>query len=189
MLAKVRQAFSGSVIFQYVVYLVGVAFLTGALLIRMIRPDLVHIRTQTAAFFAGLVQTAGDTNGFGMRAIEPLLPLVKFWHMEVWLTDEEGNIVASSGGPMVTELNRAHATHVTLPLASKNPVVMFKNIARLAELIVREKVDIVHARSRAPAWSAFRAAKAEFEQTIERFNLAAARADKAAVLASDVAGR
>ena len=69
-------------------------------------------------------------------------------------------IVASTGGPMVTELNRAHATHVTLPLASKNPVVMFKNIARLAELIVREKVDIVHARSRAPAWSALRAARA-----------------------------
>jgi len=69
-------------------------------------------------------------------------------------------IVASAGGPMVTELNRAHATHIALPLASKNPVVMFKNIARLAELIVREKVDIVHARSRAPAWSAYRAAKA-----------------------------
>jgi len=69
-------------------------------------------------------------------------------------------IVASAGGQMVTELNRAHAEHVTLPLNSKNPVVMFKNIARLAELIQREKVDIVHARSRAPAWSALSAAKA-----------------------------
>lgn len=69
-------------------------------------------------------------------------------------------IVASAGGPMVTELNRAHAEHVTLPLDSKNPFVVFKNIARLAELIVREDVDIVHARSRAPAWSAYRAALA-----------------------------
>ena len=69
-------------------------------------------------------------------------------------------IVASAGGPMVTELTRAHAEHVVLPLDSKNPVVVFKNIARLAELIVRENVQIVHARSRAPAWSAWRAARA-----------------------------
>ena len=69
-------------------------------------------------------------------------------------------IVASAGGPMVTELSRAHAEHVVLPLDSKNPVVVFKNIARRAELIVRENVHIVHARSRAPAWSAWRAARA-----------------------------
>ena len=51
-------------------------------------------------------------------------------------------IVASAGGPMVTELTRAHAEHVVLPLDSKNPVVVFKNIARLAELIVRERQRI-----------------------------------------------
>jgi glycosyltransferase involved in cell wall biosynthesis len=68
-------------------------------------------------------------------------------------------IVASAGGPMVREIERAGATHVTLPLASKNPFVIRANIDRLASLIRRFDVDIVHARSRAPAWSARAAAR------------------------------
>jgi glycosyltransferase involved in cell wall biosynthesis len=68
-------------------------------------------------------------------------------------------LVASQGGPMVRELERAGATHVTLPLASKSPVVMMKNVGRLRTLITEQTIDIVHARSRAPAWSAEAAAK------------------------------
>lgn len=67
-------------------------------------------------------------------------------------------VVASSGGPMERELARTGATHLTLPLASKNPLVMRRNVARLVEIIRRHKIDIVHARSRAPAWSAWSAA-------------------------------
>ncbi|HUB96595.1 MAG TPA: glycosyltransferase family 4 protein [Stellaceae bacterium] len=67
-------------------------------------------------------------------------------------------IVASEGGPMVHELDRAGARHVAMPLASKNPLVIRANVARLAALIARESIDIVHARSRAPAWSAYGAA-------------------------------
>ncbi|HWE76779.1 MAG TPA: glycosyltransferase family 4 protein [Stellaceae bacterium] len=63
-------------------------------------------------------------------------------------------VVASEGGPMVRELERVGATHITLPLASKNPFVMRNNIDRLAKVVVHHDVDIVHARSRAPAWSA-----------------------------------
>lgn len=68
-------------------------------------------------------------------------------------------IVASAGGPMVRELERAGAVHVTLPVDSKNPVTMIANIGRLARLIRDRDVDIVHARSRAPAWSAYFAAR------------------------------
>jgi glycosyltransferase involved in cell wall biosynthesis len=68
-------------------------------------------------------------------------------------------IVASAGGPMVHELERVGATHVTLPLASKNPFVIRANIDRLVAVIRNLNVDIVHARSRAPAWSARYAAK------------------------------
>ena len=57
-------------------------------------------------------------------------------------------IVVSAGGPMVTELTRVHAEHVILPVDSKNPIVVYKNIQRLADLIVANGVDIVHARSR-----------------------------------------
>ena len=69
------------------------------------------------------------------------------------------SLVASEGGPMEYELKRAGIAHVKLPLASKNPVVMYRNVARLVGLIEAHDVDIVHARSRAPAWSAAAAAR------------------------------
>lgn len=64
-------------------------------------------------------------------------------------------LVASEGGILTHDLTRVDAEHITLPVASKNPVVMYNNIGRLIELIKRERVDIVHVRSRAPAWSAY----------------------------------
>jgi glycosyltransferase involved in cell wall biosynthesis len=68
-------------------------------------------------------------------------------------------IVASAGGPLVRELTRAGAEHVTLPLDTKNPLAIRRNIQRLSELIRTEQVDLVHARSRAPAWSAWAACR------------------------------
>jgi glycosyltransferase involved in cell wall biosynthesis len=68
-------------------------------------------------------------------------------------------LVASAGGPRVHGLARVRADHVTIPADSKNPLVIYRNSRRLAELIRRERVDLVHARSRAPAWSAFAAAE------------------------------
>ena len=70
-----------------------------------------------------------------------------------------GTYVASAGGKMTHELTRHDATHITMPLASKNPLVMHGNIARLAALIEEHDIDIVHARSRAPAWSAWAASR------------------------------
>ena len=60
---------------------------------------------------------------------------------------------------MVREIERARAQHVTLPVDSKNPVVMRANVGRLVDVIERYNIDIVHARSRAPAWSAMAAAQ------------------------------
>ncbi len=68
-------------------------------------------------------------------------------------------VVASGGGPMVREVERAGGVHVTLPVFSKSPMVMRANIKRLVALIREHGVDIVHARSRAPAWSARAAAR------------------------------
>ncbi|OIR00821.1 putative glycosyltransferase EpsD [mine drainage metagenome] len=67
-------------------------------------------------------------------------------------------LVASNGGHMVRELDRVGVNHIQLPLHSKNPLVMRANIARLEAVIREHGVDIVHARSRAPAWSAWSAA-------------------------------
>lgn len=68
-------------------------------------------------------------------------------------------LVASSGGHMQRELDRYGVKHITLPVHSKNPFVMRANVARLEEVIRSHGVDIVHARSRAPAWSACQAAQ------------------------------
>jgi len=68
--------------------------------------------------------------------------------------------VASSGGALERDVTRAGARHLTLRLASKNPLVMRRNAHALVRLIRELGIDLVHARSRAPAWSAWAAARA-----------------------------
>ena len=68
-------------------------------------------------------------------------------------------LVASAGGRLVNELTAVGGEHIAMPLASKNPFVMAANAGRIAEIVRRENVAIVHARSRAPAWSALYAAR------------------------------
>ena len=68
-------------------------------------------------------------------------------------------LVVSEGGTLETELLRAKARHIVLPVASKSPFTIQRNIGRLVDLIRAEDVDLVHARSRAPAWSALSAAR------------------------------
>lgn len=76
------------------------------------------------------------------------------------ITESGGRaLVASNGGRLTHELKRVDAEHIQLPLASKNPFVMYGNISRLAHIIRAHDVDIVHVRSRAPAWSAYFAAR------------------------------
>jgi glycosyltransferase involved in cell wall biosynthesis len=67
--------------------------------------------------------------------------------------------VASAGGPLVARLEGLGACHVTLPLATKSPVGIWRNAAALEALVRREGIAILHARSRAPAWSAWLAAR------------------------------
>ncbi len=68
-------------------------------------------------------------------------------------------LVASAGGPLVGPLERLGARHVALPLGRKSPLGIWRNAAALARLVRAEGVNIVHARSRAPAWAALLAAR------------------------------
>lgn len=68
-------------------------------------------------------------------------------------------IVASSGGYMVKQLQQADILHITMPLNRKTPWDIYTNSRQIERIIKDHKVDIVHARSRAPAWSAYYAAK------------------------------
>ncbi|MCK5745461.1 MAG: glycosyltransferase family 4 protein [Oricola sp.] len=68
-------------------------------------------------------------------------------------------IVATEGGRLETDIRNAGGEVVLAPVGSKNPLTIWANAGLLAELIRRENVDLVHARSRAPAWSAFAASR------------------------------
>ena len=68
-------------------------------------------------------------------------------------------LVASSGGPMASQVPYAGGVHITLPLHKKSPWAIWRNARAIARIIREHGVDIVHARSRAPAWSAYFAAK------------------------------
>ncbi len=69
------------------------------------------------------------------------------------------NFVASSGGKMVRELDKMGVKHFNLPLNTKNPIKILFNAAKIAKIIRNHQINIVHARSRAPAYSAYLAAK------------------------------
>ncbi len=69
------------------------------------------------------------------------------------------SIVVSNGGSRVPDLLRIKSDHIDLPVHSKNPLTIWRNTQRLKKLIVKHDVDIVHVRSRAPAWSAYWACK------------------------------
>lgn len=68
-------------------------------------------------------------------------------------------LVASLGGRLEAELEAVGGRLVHMDVKSKNPVVMLNNADRLAELVAAHGIEIVHARSRAPAWSALFAAR------------------------------
>lgn len=68
-------------------------------------------------------------------------------------------LVATTGGRLVGELDAAGGVWVPFPAATKNPVEILWNAERLRRLSVREGVTLIHARSRAPAWSGLLAAR------------------------------
>jgi len=79
-------------------------------------------------------------------------------------------LVASAAGDGVNDLAKAGVEHVAMPLETKNPLAMRRNARRLAALIEERGVDLVHARSRAPAWSAAWAARATGRPFVTTFH-------------------
>ncbi|MEZ5922169.1 MAG: glycosyltransferase family 4 protein [Parvularculaceae bacterium] len=69
-------------------------------------------------------------------------------------------LIATSGGRLAAEAEKAGARIFAVPVHSKNPLTILANRGRLIRIIKDEAVDLVHVRSRAPAWSALLAARA-----------------------------
>lgn len=68
-------------------------------------------------------------------------------------------LVASEGGRLEPSLRRAGGELIRLPLAERSPISIFRNIGRISRILADENVSILHARSRAPAWSGLFAAR------------------------------
>ena len=61
--------------------------------------------------------------------------------------------IVTSGGPLLKYINKKKVTVLRLPVQSKNPILILINSLILSIIIFFLNIDIVHARSRAPAWS------------------------------------
>ncbi len=68
-------------------------------------------------------------------------------------------IVLTEGGRLVQRLRDTGAEVHFFPAAAKSPMRLLWNAYRIAHIARRHRVDLIHARSRAPAWSAFVAAR------------------------------
>lgn len=91
-----------------------------------------------------------DTGGAELSAIEIAGAIVKAGGRALVLTQ---------GGRMAGQVTEAGGELVAFPAATKNPLRIWLNAGAITRIIAREGVDLVHARSRAPAWSAKLAAR------------------------------
>lgn len=69
------------------------------------------------------------------------------------------SIVVSSGGRLVEQLVKEGSRHYTLPVHKKSLFGMIHSYHKLVEILRKEHVDVVHARSRVPAWIAYFASR------------------------------
>ena len=101
----------------------------------------------------------------GMKVMQ-LLPSLELGGTERGVVDlaramkKEGHetIVVSSGGSLVAELQKTGIPHYGLPVHQKTLAALFL-VEELVKIIEREHVDIIHARSRVPAWLGWLAAR------------------------------
>ncbi len=66
-----------------------------------------------------------------------------------------GSFIATSGGELLKFVKKKKVKIFRLPVHSKNPVLIFFNTLILSILILINNINIVHARSRAPAWACY----------------------------------
>ena len=78
--------------------------------------------------------------------------------------------IVTSGGPLLKYINKKKVKIIRLPVQSKNPILIFLNSILLTLIIFFLNIDIVHARSRAPAWSCLIATKLTRRKFVTTFH-------------------
>ena len=77
-----------------------------------------------------------------------------------FLKDAEfSSLVLTSGGKLIGELEKENIEVIKLKIDKKNPYSIIKNFFLFIKIFREKKIDLIHVRSRAPAWSAIFAAK------------------------------
>ena len=66
-----------------------------------------------------------------------------------------GSYIATSSGELLKFIKKNKVKVFKLPVHSKNPLIIILNVIIMSFLILFKKINIVHARSRAPAWSCY----------------------------------
>ena len=79
------------------------------------------------------------------------------------------SFIATSGGELLNFIDKKKVRVFKLPVHSKNPFLILFNAILLSLIILIYNIDIVHARSRAPAWSCLLATKITFMNEIANF--------------------
>ena len=81
-----------------------------------------------------------------------------------------GSFIVTSGGELLKFIDKKKVKIIKLPVHSKNPLIIFINFLALVAIIVVKNISIVHARSRAPAWSCLLAAKITGRKFVTTFH-------------------
>ena len=81
-----------------------------------------------------------------------------------------GSYIVTSGGDLLKFIDKKKVKVIKLPVQSKNPLIMFFNFLALICIILLNNITIVHARSRAPAWSCFFATKITGRKFVTTFH-------------------
>ena len=78
--------------------------------------------------------------------------------------------IITSGGELIKFINKKKVKLIRLPVQSKNPIIMLFNAIIISLIILFCNINIVHARSRAPAWSCFLATKITGRKFVTTFH-------------------
>ncbi len=78
--------------------------------------------------------------------------------------------IATSGGELLKYVDKKKVKIIKLPIHSKNPLLILLNSICLAFIILFLNINIVHARSRSPAWSCLIATKLTFRKFVTTFH-------------------
>lgn len=84
-----------------------------------------------------------DIGGAETHVMELALELLRQGHQVV---------LTSNGGVYVEPLEAAGATHICIPMNQRSPLLMWRSLRRLYQVIQREQPDLVHAHARIPAF-------------------------------------